>query len=151
MRIAIALLGLAFVSGLGIGQDTADSERRSLDEAVKRFGEAWAVGDVHALDELLAPEYTHTDVTGQVLNRSQWLAYAKTRAGLATGIEFADLQTRMFGNSAIITGANIVRDAGEDFPGAPGRNFQLRFTQVWIKSGGRWRRTAFQATFVQPR
>jgi hypothetical protein len=36
-----------------------------LDICIKRFGEAWARGDVKALEAVLSPTYTHTDVFGK--------------------------------------------------------------------------------------
>lgn len=51
--------------------------RRTLDEAVRRFGEAWASGDGAALEALLSPSYTHTDVFGAFHERAAWLDYAR--------------------------------------------------------------------------
>src|SRR5262245_38162286 len=121
--------------------------RRALDEAVRRFGEAWAAGDGAALEALLSPRYTHTDVFGDFLERADWLAYARGRAGRATQIEFREVRTRIVGDVAIVTGLNAVSGPG-------GRSaddraaLTLRFTQVWIWADGRWLREAFQATPV---
>jgi len=121
--------------------------RRALDEALQRFGEAWAAGDGAALEALLSPRYTHTDVFGAFLERTAWLAYARGRAGRATRIEFREVGTRIVGDVAIVTGLNVVSGPG-------GRSaddraaLTLRFTQVWIWMDGRWLREAFQATPV---
>jgi ketosteroid isomerase-like protein len=121
--------------------------RRALDEAVQRFGEAWAAGDGAALEALLSPRYTHTDVFGAFLERAAWLAYARGRAGRATRIDFREVRTRIVGEVAIVTGLNEVSGPG-------GRSaddraaLTLRFTQVWIWTDGRWLREAFQATPV---
>jgi len=121
--------------------------RRALDEAVRRFGEAWAAGDGAALEALLSPSYTHTDVFGAFLERAPWLTYARRRAGRATRIAFRDVRTRIVGDAAIVTGLNEVSGPG-------GRSADdraahtLRFTQVWVWRDGRWLREAFQATSV---
>jgi hypothetical protein len=44
-----------------------------LDEAIRRFGAAWAAGDGAALDTLLSPTYTHSDVFGRFPDRAAWL------------------------------------------------------------------------------
>ena len=122
---------------------TADA----LDEAVRRFGVAWAAGDVATLDALLSPTYTHSDVFGHFQDRAAWLAYARGRAGRPTRIAFRDVARRIVGDVAIITGVNQLegrgsRDAEDASP------LTLRFTQVWVKRDGRWLREAFQATPV---
>lgn len=121
-----------------------------LDEAIRRFGVAWAAGDVTTLDALLSPTYTHSDVFGRFQDRAAWLAYSSGRAGRATRIAFRDVRQRIIGDVAIITGINEVegpgaRDAADTSP------LTLRFTQVWVKHDGRWVREAFQATPMSER
>lgn len=41
-----------------------DGRETKLQQAIRRFGEAWASGDVATLDALLSPTYTHTDLFG---------------------------------------------------------------------------------------
>ena len=121
--------------------------RRALDRAVQRFGEAWAAGDGAALEALLSPRYTHTDVFGAFHERAAWLDYARGRAGRTTRIDFRAVRTRIVGDVAIVTGLNEVGGPGgrsADDPAA----LTLRFTQVWIWTDGRWLREAFQATPV---
>ena len=58
---------------------TTDETARAVafEEAVRRFGEAWACGDVAVLEPLLSPTYTHTDVAGRFQDRAAWLDYAR--------------------------------------------------------------------------
>ena len=52
-----------------------------LEEAVRRFGEAWACGNVAVLEPLLSPTYTHIDVSGRFQDRTAWLDYARSLWG----------------------------------------------------------------------
>jgi ketosteroid isomerase-like protein len=122
----------------------------ALDEAVRRFGAAWATGDVAALDALLSPTYTHSDVFGHFQDRAAWLAYARGRAGRPTRIAFRNVARRIIGDVAIITGLNEVEGPGARDAADAGA-LTLRFTQVWVKRDGRWLREAFQATPVVER
>ena len=127
---------------------TSASEReRALDESTVRFGRAWASGDMAALDELLSPTYTHHDAYGERLNRQAWLDYASKRTGRDTRIEFRDVDTRMFGDVAIVTGTNIITGGGVR-SAKDTTDLEMVFTQVWIWRNGRWLREAFQATPV---
>jgi hypothetical protein len=122
----------------------------ALDEAVRRFGAAWAAGDGATLDALLSPTYTHSDVFGRVQDRTAWLEYARGRAGRATRIAFRDVAQRIIGNLAVITGVNEVEGPGAR-DAADASALTLRFIQVWVKLDGRWLREAFQATPVVAR
>ena len=122
----------------------------ALDEAVRRFGMAWAAGDSAVLDTLLSPTYTHSDVFGHFQDRAASLAYARSRAGRATRIAFRDVRQRIIGDVAIITGINEVEGAGAR-DAADTSPLTLRFTQVWLKRDGRWLREAFQATPITER
>jgi len=86
-----------------------DHERLdALDHAVRRFGRAWADGDRSALDALLSDTSTHIDVYGTFLRRDAWLDYAAGRSGRDTAIAFEQLETKMFGDVAVVTGRNII-------------------------------------------
>jgi ketosteroid isomerase-like protein len=125
-------------------EDRQDRTAR-LDEAVTAFGEAWAKGDIAALNAMLAPGYTHTDAFGAYLDRASWLGYAGGRAGRTTGIRFRQVETRIHGDVAIVTGINELDGPG--IANAQDRSpLTIRFTQVWLWRDGRWLREAFQAT-----
>ena len=116
-----------------------------MDEAVRRFGDAWARGDTRTLEALLSPTYTHGDYYGGIQDRATWLAYAGRRTRLNTHVSFREVETRIVDNVAIVTGINDIQYAGD--PGAVDReNRTIRFTQVWVWREGRWLREAFQAT-----
>jgi len=122
-----------------------DNRIAALEEAVRRFGEAWASGDVAVLDSLLSPTYTHADAYGKSLDRAAWLAYAGQRTGRTTQIAFDELRIRVVGDIGIVTGINTLQGGGIR-NAADRKDSALRFTQVWIFQNGRWLREAFQAT-----
>lgn len=127
----------------------AITREAALDEAVFRFGEAWARGDTDQLRALLSPTYSHNDALGTRHDHDSWLSYAARRTGRQTQIVFRDVQTRLAGDVAIITGYNDLSGGGVLSPDDPG-TLTLVFTQVWVWRDGRWWREAFQATPVKP-
>jgi ketosteroid isomerase-like protein len=122
-----------------------DDRTSALEEAVHRFGEAWANGDAAAMDSLLSPTYTHIDVFGKLSDRATWLAYASRRTDRTTRIEFRDIRIRVIGDAGIVTGINDLQGGGIR-DAADQKNLTLGFTQVWVWQQGRWLREAFQAT-----
>lgn len=91
----------------------------ALDHAIHLFGRAWADGDRSALDALLSDSYTHIDVYGNFLRRDAWLDYAASRSGRDTAIDFEHLETKVFGDVAIITGRNVITGSGNSRRGRP--------------------------------
>ena len=122
-----------------------DSRKADLERAARRFGEAWAAGDIAALDALLSPTYTHTDLFGELTERRAWLDYARGRTGRGSQIEFREVKTRILGDVAVMTGINVVKGGGAR-NAADRADLVIRFTQVWVWRDGRWLREAFQAT-----
>ncbi|HYN20532.1 MAG TPA: nuclear transport factor 2 family protein [Thermoanaerobaculia bacterium] len=118
---------------------TPEEEVRSAD--ARRIA-AVVDGNVGALSALLADDLTYTHTTGQVENKEQFLA------GLASGkldyqsIQPSEVQVRVYGNSAVMTGrAEMkVNAQGKDLA------FAIRFTSVWVKGEGGWRMAAWQST-----
>jgi len=125
-----------------------DAKTESLLSAMHAFGEAWARGDTARLTYLLSPTYTHNDATGTHLKRQAWLAYAAKRSGRVTQVAFRDVEIRLFGDLAIVTGFNDLSGGGILNPGDR-RDLSIAFTQVWRQEGDQWLREAFQATPVQ--
>jgi ketosteroid isomerase-like protein len=126
---------------------TGAEREHALQEATVRFGEAWASGNMAVLNELLSPTYTHHDAYGERLNRQSWLDYASRRTGRDTRIEFRGVETRIFGDVAVVTGTNII--TGDGVRSAKDtKDLEMVFTQVWVWRDGRWLREAFQATPV---
>jgi ketosteroid isomerase-like protein len=116
-----------------------------LQASITRLGEAWAQGDLATLETLLSRTYTHTDVFGAFQDRAAWLRYVGARTGRATQIGFRNVETRVVGDVAVVTGINDVSGPGARSAGDQ-RALSLRFTQVWVRQDGKWLREAFQAT-----
>jgi ketosteroid isomerase-like protein len=146
-RIMAAALGITLVLGAGASAKTKkDAGRQQLCRRVQEFGKAWARADFVTMDRLLAPGYIHTDDRGQVQNRSAWLKLMHRRAPqLRTlKISFSDIQIRLMGKLALVTGGNLIRSTVK----MPMPAEHLRFTQLWVRNPSGWQRLAFQATPV---
>ena len=128
--------------------DTEASRIDAVTDAVHKFGDAWAKGDLATLDQLLSPTYTHTDLFGALHDRASWLGYVAKRIGRDSKIVFDDVQVRTLGEEvAIVTGINTLTGPGV-LSAADAGDTTIRFTQVLVRRDGRWLREAFQATPV---
>ncbi|HEX9423504.1 MAG TPA: nuclear transport factor 2 family protein [Pyrinomonadaceae bacterium] len=127
------------VSMAATDANSAEQELRSL---VTQIGTAWAHSDVAVLERLTAPDFIHSNIYGKVQRRSEWLKYAGQPRALE--IEFEDLEIRVIGNVAVVTGGTTFWDPKEGKEKAT----HMRLTQVWQHNKPGWQRIVFQATLI---
>ena len=98
--------------------------------------------DIPSLTAMLDESLVHVHTTGRTEN------YASYLAGVSDNLEFfkivrGDLNVRIFGNTAVMTGPldQHLRVVATD------KEMELASiaTQVWIKSGERWKLASFHA------
>jgi len=75
-----------------------------------------------------------TDPEGNVSTKAQEIAFFKSGEFAVTSCVHHELKVRVYGDAAVVTGRSTVKETykGKDF--SP----QLRWTDTWVKSAGRW-------------
>jgi uncharacterized protein (TIGR02246 family) len=148
-----SVLGLHAQSQGNPSPKAKSSAQAELRDAMAELRKASLAGDTERVASLIADDYLQTNVSGQVQDKSAWLAeYFKPLAALIKAgtlhwetYEDEDVRIRIFGDAAVLIGRLTVKATGAK-PGAqtweasPGSSFggSLRFTRVWIKRDGRW-------------
>jgi ketosteroid isomerase-like protein len=84
--------------------------------------------------------------TGVLHSRSEEIASVKTDKSVLDSLELSDLNVRVEGNTAVVTGVNHVK--GRDDKGQA-MDRRTRFTDVFVKRDGRWQVLATQGTVIQ--
>ncbi len=84
--------------------------------------------------------------TGGIMNKAQAVADARTDKTAFQSLELSDLNVRIEGNTAVVTGVN--HEVGRDAQGKA-MDRRVRFTDVYIKRDGRWQVWATQGTTIQ--
>jgi ketosteroid isomerase-like protein len=121
--------------------DVNTEAEKEVIQAAHDISEAWAKNDLPTLERLVADDYTHTDISGKVQNREEWLADVRARAasGKVSQLEFEDEKVQIYGDVTVVTGRAIWRSRSIGFLKLP-----LCATQVLIKKNGQWQRSATQ-------
>lgn len=138
---ASALLSAPYAIGEVLRDRSADTAE--LTRLAIEAGHAYARRDVAALQRLTAEDYVQTDVRGVILSRTQWLEFVKNRKSDLT-VETDDIQVRYYGDVAVVTGhwTYTLKESSRD-----GVSYS-RWTSVWTRDTGGWKRSAFQNTYV---
>jgi ketosteroid isomerase-like protein len=110
-----------------------------------RLAAAWVNGDRSFIEQILADDWSVTDLTGRVLTRAEVLEEAfGSKDRKIVSMQIDDIKVRSFGDWAIVTGKT--QAAGEYQGGAV--EVLLRFTDVFVYRDGSWQVVASQATLI---
>jgi hypothetical protein len=115
-----------------VEQELIRAEEESLD--------AWLRKDVRKMGELLADNYSEIDFEGKVNDRARALELVANPPMKFDSIKLSDFKVSAYGDVAVVTGLST---ATGPISG------QARFTDVWVKQGGKWKLTHSQGTLVQ--
>jgi hypothetical protein len=114
---------------------------RELTRIEQQLAATWKAGNCSAWGALLAPEWSVTHITGDVITKNAALQMCKAPTVPVDSIEVDQISVRAYGDAAVVTGRTKVITGGAD----PGQ-IMLRFTDVFIRRAGQWRVVASHAT-----
>jgi hypothetical protein len=136
-------VGLAFlVSIVGLAQSGGAAADDVL-RAQRAAGDAMVKKDRAAMEQLFADDYTYIHSNGRVQAKAQDIVENLSPELKWTADNFADLKARVYGEAAIVTGAETLVGAAKNY--APGPR---RITDVWVKRNGRWQSAGGISTVV---
>ncbi len=147
-KLSALLLSATLISSPILAQgpqrDGADS-RAVILKLEDQFADASARGDARYLDDVLSEDYVGIVSTGHVVHKADVLAAAREQAtSKAAPGKFTnqDLVVRVYGNTAVVTGTVIEEQPGEKAASVR----KLYFTDVWVRTGNRWKVVSTQGT-----
>lgn len=100
-----------------------------------KWNDAYKRGDIDAMNALVVDDFIITVEDGATYSKAGYLAHLAGTTERVTLAEISDVQVRVHGNVAVVTGA--YREEGTS-KGKP-YEYRDRFTDVWLGSEGKWR------------
>jgi ketosteroid isomerase-like protein len=127
-------------------QTTPPAPEQALLTIENDWSQASMKRDAVALERFYADEYIFTNEDGVASNKTKEIADIKTGAFRLTAFKFSNMQVHLYGDVAVVTGQNTIKGTWEDIP----RNISgpYRFTDVFVKRGGRWQCVASQSSRI---
>jgi ketosteroid isomerase-like protein len=133
-RLASALT-LCLLAGLATplaAQDKSDAANiRSLE---LKWTESYKQRQVDILSSLLAEDFVITIEDGSTYSKTGYISHSAEPSVHVEVAEMSDMKVRMHGNAAVVTGTYHERGVSDGKP----YEDRDRFTDVWMKSGGKW-------------
>lgn len=140
---AFVLHANACAANVDLGPGNSVHEKiRALEE---ERNQAILHGDVAALNRMTSDDYTFITLRGELRTKPQILKDFGSGAIKYQSRKISDLNIRVYGNSAVVTGRAIQQgmENGKDYSG------DYWFTRVYVNQHGRWRTVALQTTLIQ--
>lgn len=140
MKTLMTAVLLALSTALPLHAQSPDAEAVKAAE-LRRFA-VMTARDYTALATILGDDLVYTHSSAVVDSKAAYLESLTSGRVTYKTITPSDLQVRVYGTTAIITGlAAMTVDANGE-----ALNNRLRFTDVWVKRDGRWQMVAWQST-----
>ena len=113
--VAGALAGhVAWAQSSGAAeQELMKLAQSALDATLKK--------DRPALDRIYADEYVYTHTNGGVLNKPQEIAQVMSGESKWTSDTASDMNVRVYGDAAIVTGLEMLQGTAKDYAAGPRR------------------------------
>lgn len=109
----------------------------------ERWVEALAKNDTAALDSLLTDDFLDVTFRGEIRSRHDFIMGHRA-APAYHSVGFESIVVRPHGNAVLVTGVNVLQGADSTDVA------RIRFTDVFVEEGGRWRAASAQETLVAP-
>lgn len=139
LRTALLLATLFILPSLAI----ADAREDVLAADARRFA-AMVGGDLATLEGLLTEDLIYTHSNGLVETRAQLLESLRSGKLRYLAAERSGETVRLHGDTAIVTGQADLKVSAQERE----LTLTVRFTEVWVKSGGGWKLAAWQSTRI---
>jgi ketosteroid isomerase-like protein len=138
MKIRVPLLILAWVavwaSDLAVAQKERNPAATKILALEQKWNDAYKRSDIAAMDSLLADDFIITVEDGSTFSKPGYIAHNGESAVHVMISEMSDLQVRMHGNTAVVTGAYHEKGTEKGKP----YQYRDRFTDVWMNLSGKW-------------
>ena len=153
MRLVVAgLLSFALLP-FGFGQVVQKPAQATQDEQeLRRLEDEWlgsyVRGDKATFDRIVADDFTGTDESAKLRNKTQERELLQVPPNsIKTSLTNEDVQVRIYGNAAIVTGRIVVKT---QLSGQSEIGFQSRFTDTFLKRQERWQVSARHYSRLPP-
>ena len=113
-------------------------------DTVELYTEAVMIGDVPALETLLAPNYWHIAGSGHIEDKEHFIQSIKNKELVVDRLTITNVRTTMIGGATLMTGNGYFKGISQ--PAQP--EGLMRFTLVVVKNQNREQVVLFQATPV---
>ena len=141
MKIAV-VFALTFLTSLMLALAQENDQGNAVLQTERDLAMAYQRGEADAIAQGVMEDYTLTNSMGKVTTRADDIAEAKKNDPKYEIFENYDMNARVHGDAAVVTGKTHTKgiSGGKPFDSV------FQFTDTFVKDGGRWRLLASHAS-----
>ena len=141
MKITV-VFALTFLTSLMLALAQESDAGNAVLQTERDLAMAYQRGDADAIAQGVMEDYTLTNSMGKVTTRADDIAEAKKNDPKYEIFENYDMNARVHGDAAVVTGKTHTKgiSGGKPFDSV------FQFTDTFVKDGGRWRLLASHAS-----
>ena len=147
-RLLLVLYVASLLPGLACRHTAADrtaADKAELAALQQTLAKAWLSGDRATVEQVIAPEWKSTGPDGSTSDRDSVMTQVfETRMHTIRSLEITDVQPRVFGDAAVVTG----RTHGTGDFGGAAYDVVIRFTDTFVRRDGRWQAVASHSSLL---
>ena len=128
--IILCLLAIAPIRSRAQEKPDADKVR----ELEFRLMEAYKQRQLEIFSQMLDEEFVITFEDGNTYSKTGYLSYSAKSSSRVDLVEMPELKVRVHGNTAVVIGIYHERGENKREP----YDYHDRFTDIWMKKGGKW-------------
>jgi len=140
-KLFLSIALMMILGSLAYGQKKMTVEQTIM-KMEQEMTDAFIKGDVSVFDKYTVENTTFTDPGGMLMNKAQLTAMFKSGDLKLESSKIDGMKVQMFGNTAVATYTTTDKGTykGRDISG------QYRWTDVFVKMGGKWKLVSGQGT-----
>lgn len=125
-----------------VGVQAQSADEKAVVAAEKARFEAQVSKNIDVLNQLLADDLVYVHSSGNVDTKQSYIQSIKEGNSTYNSIDVQEQKVRLYGKTAIINGICYIKR-----PAVDGKNndLKLRYTDVYVKKGGRWQMVTWQS------
>ncbi len=144
-KLFIAIAFMMLLGSLAYGQKKMTVEQTIM-KMEQEMADAVVKSDTSVFDKYSADNGSFTDPGGMLTTKAQTIALFKSGDLKIESSKIEGMKVQMFDNTAVVTYTTTDKGMfkGRDISG------QYRWTDVFVKMGGKWKMIASQGTAIMP-
>jgi ketosteroid isomerase-like protein len=126
----------------------------SVEKEIRKIEDEWGIAvqrrnidqDIATVERILANDWSGVTATGEIRTKNDALAQLRATTVSIESVKLAEIKVRVYGDTAVAVGHEFRTGdcAGRDLSG------DSVWTDVFIKSNGRWQIVSSHSTMVNP-
>jgi ketosteroid isomerase-like protein len=143
MRRAIVFAVLAVLAAIPAYSQSPAAANQAVLKEYRALDQAQFKKDRATMERLMADDYLYTHSNGAVNDKAADIKETMSEDIKWTDTKSDDVKVRTYGNVAVVTGEVTLTGTSKNYVPGP-----RRFTEIWVKRGGRWQNVGGQTTLV---